>query len=168
MSETKNYGLYLESDGNTRFQDWRERMNGETDSNMVKIDAALGEKADKTYVKRAFVSDVEPRNISDGETWLMLMENNVQTAQSVQISHCIGITLYADQWTDRMQTISVAGIGVDTNGVIGLSPNTPTAQREAVKEAEIYLTAQRENALTFTVDGEAPAVDIPLNLMIFA
>lgn len=48
MSNTTNYGLYLEDDNTTRFQVWREKMNGPQDSNMVKIDTALGEKADSS------------------------------------------------------------------------------------------------------------------------
>lgn len=48
MSETKNYGLHLTEDSNERFQDWRNAMNGPSDSNMIKIDNALGEKADKS------------------------------------------------------------------------------------------------------------------------
>ena len=48
MSKTTNYGLYLEDDSSTRFKDWREKMNGTADSNMVKIDTVLGEKADSS------------------------------------------------------------------------------------------------------------------------
>lgn len=48
MSETKNYHLYLTGDSNTRFLDWRNAMNGPTDSNMEKIDTALSEKADSS------------------------------------------------------------------------------------------------------------------------
>ena len=47
MSETKNCGLYITDDSTTKFQEWRRRMGGETDSNMVKIDAALAAKQDK-------------------------------------------------------------------------------------------------------------------------
>ena len=46
MSETANYGLYVTDDNSERFYDWRTKMNGITDSNMQKIDAALGTKAD--------------------------------------------------------------------------------------------------------------------------
>lgn len=46
MSETKNYKLHLTDDSSERFLDWRNEMNGVEDSNMVKIDTALGEKAD--------------------------------------------------------------------------------------------------------------------------
>lgn len=48
MSETANYGLYLEGGDTARFADWRKKMNGENDSNMVKIDTALGEKANSS------------------------------------------------------------------------------------------------------------------------
>lgn len=48
MAETPNYGLYLEDDDSTKFKDWREKMNGSDNSNMVKIDVALGEKAQKS------------------------------------------------------------------------------------------------------------------------
>lgn len=48
MSETANYGLYLTNDSSERFLDWREKMNGTEDSNMMKIDAALGTKANNS------------------------------------------------------------------------------------------------------------------------
>ena len=48
MSETPNYGLYLEDDASARFQDWREKINGTDNSNMVKIDTALGTMAQKS------------------------------------------------------------------------------------------------------------------------
>lgn len=48
MKFTPNYGLYTESDSTTKFSDWRESLVGEADSNMVKIDSVLSEKADKS------------------------------------------------------------------------------------------------------------------------
>ncbi len=48
MSETTNYQLHLTDDASERFKDWREKINGTVNSNMVKIDAALGEKAAKS------------------------------------------------------------------------------------------------------------------------
>lgn len=44
--ETTNYNLYIEDDSSTRFVDWREKMNGTENSNMVKIDTILAAKAD--------------------------------------------------------------------------------------------------------------------------
>ncbi len=45
MSETANYKLYITDDLLEDFLSWREKMNGTENSNMQKIDAALGEKA---------------------------------------------------------------------------------------------------------------------------
>lgn len=48
MSETTNYKLHLTGDSTEKFLDWREKMNGTEDSNMIKIDNALGEKANSS------------------------------------------------------------------------------------------------------------------------
>ena len=54
MSETTaNYGLHLTNDSSERFSDWRERMNGTDDSNMVKIDTVLSQKADHSVMVSA-------------------------------------------------------------------------------------------------------------------
>ena len=53
MSETANYGLYLEGGDTAKFADWRDKMNGENDSNMVKIDTALGQKANSSQAVNA-------------------------------------------------------------------------------------------------------------------
>lgn len=45
MKSTPTYGLYLEDDDTTKFKDWREKMNGVSDSNMTKIENALNDKA---------------------------------------------------------------------------------------------------------------------------
>ena len=48
MAYTPNIDLYVEDDATTKIQPWREKMNGTgSDSNMVKIDTAIGGKADK-------------------------------------------------------------------------------------------------------------------------
>lgn len=48
MSETKNCKLHLTDDSTERFQDWRDAMNGPVNSNMTKLDDAIGTKADKS------------------------------------------------------------------------------------------------------------------------
>lgn len=45
MSETKNYQLTLNDDDQMKFYEWRKSINGSSNSNMEKIDTALGEKA---------------------------------------------------------------------------------------------------------------------------
>lgn len=46
MSTTPNYGLYVTDDVKEKVKELLEKMSNTTDSNMVKIDTALGEKAD--------------------------------------------------------------------------------------------------------------------------
>ncbi len=46
MATTSNYNLYVTDDASVRFQTWRREVAGATNSNMHKIDAALGGKAD--------------------------------------------------------------------------------------------------------------------------
>lgn len=54
MSDTTaNYGLYITDDSSERFLEWRTKMNGTENSNMVKIDAALGEKANSSVLVSA-------------------------------------------------------------------------------------------------------------------
>lgn len=48
MSETKNYKLYVTNDSSEKFQNVREHVYGETDSNMTKIDEILSDKSDKS------------------------------------------------------------------------------------------------------------------------
>lgn len=42
MANTKNYNLFVTDDDSVGFKEWREAINGESDSNMTKIDDALG------------------------------------------------------------------------------------------------------------------------------
>lgn len=54
MSETANYGLHLTDDSSETFMEWRTKMNGtDPESNMQKIDKALGEKADHSIAVSA-------------------------------------------------------------------------------------------------------------------
>lgn len=48
MAETEHYGLYISDDRSESFLGWSQKVNGETDSNMTKIDGVLAEKADKS------------------------------------------------------------------------------------------------------------------------
>mgnify|MGYP005973241539 FL=1 len=45
---TTNYGLILEDDASTKFKDWREAINGATNSNFIEVDRILAEKGDKS------------------------------------------------------------------------------------------------------------------------
>lgn len=53
MSETKNYGLYLEGDSTAKFKEWREKLNGLVNSNMIQIDEILAGKAIQSQAVKA-------------------------------------------------------------------------------------------------------------------
>ena len=57
MAETTNYNLFLTDNDTMYFNEWREKINGKDASNMVKIDAALGEKVDKIDGKNLSTND---------------------------------------------------------------------------------------------------------------
>lgn len=56
MSTTTNYNLILTDDDQTKFKEWRESINGNSNSNMEKIDTALGEKANLSIAKNIILS----------------------------------------------------------------------------------------------------------------
>lgn len=132
MSETTNYHLYLTDDDTTRFLDWRNAMNGTEDSNMIKIDEALSEKADSSQA---------------------LMK-----------------TLSANGWTASgsvyMQDIKIDGLTAEQNGIIGVAQNITEEQLEATREAGMFISQQSNGVLTIALDGELPACDIPVVIIL--
>lgn len=47
MNRTENYNLFLCNDGTKKFKEWREEINGTSNSNMVLIDLALASLSKK-------------------------------------------------------------------------------------------------------------------------
>lgn len=129
---TKNYNLYIEDDSSTHFRDWREKMNGSEDSNMIKIDNALGEKA--------------------------------------ALSKAIVMTLQADQWVRdgaiSTQQLLVDGLTAEQNGIIGTTQDLTTLQLETVRAAGLYISDQGDGYLTIASDGDTPACDIPVLIIL--
>lgn len=128
MSETANYQLYLTDDDSTLFKEWREKINGTDNSNMVKIDTALAGKAQRSAIVNA--------------------------------------TLTAGGWTGDtapfQQVIAIDGLTAEQNGSASLAQNVSAEQLSAAKAASMRVSAQGEGTLTITADGDKPAVDIPI------
>lgn len=57
MANTEKYNLYITDDKNETFQNWRRKVAGITDSNMIKIDAALKE-LDEKQVSGEMLQDI--------------------------------------------------------------------------------------------------------------
>lgn len=125
MTETKNYGLYLESNAETNFLEWRERMNGESGSNMVKIDTVLFEKANKSTTATAVLaadnwtetgSKFTQQITVDGMT--KTQNGNItisQTATSEQLEAAEVALLSVATQEDGKLTVSARGIKPDVD-----------------------------------------------------
>lgn len=84
-------------------------------------------------------------------------------------SSAVSASLAADGWNDnKQQTVAVAGLGADQNGIVSMSPNLTAEQYDAVVAAKIYLSAQSAGSLTFTCRGEVPTVNIPVSIILLA
>lgn len=127
MSETTNYGLYITDDNTERFQDWRRKMSGVSDSNMIKLDTALAGKADNSIT--------------------------------------VSTSLTASGWSAGdmpSQEITVDGLTADHNGMIFVSNDATTDQREAARKAALSVVGQADGTLTIVADGDVPEIDIPV------
>jgi len=88
MSETTNYKLHLTDDSSERFQDWRNAMNGPDDSNMVKIDTALGEKANSSVSVAAVLLSTAWAGINPPFTQTLVVEGLTATQNgTISVAH---------------------------------------------------------------------------------
>lgn len=119
MAETANYGLYVTDKDTDRFIDWRKRINGETDSNMVKIDEALQGKADSsvefsgTLLADAWVGGVAPYTQVLEVDGLSRTQNGMislaQDATEEQVAEAQDAMLCLDDQTDGSLTVIARG-----------------------------------------------------------
>lgn len=113
---TTNYGLYLTDDSSTRFQEWRAKINGTEDSNMIKIDTALGNKADKStacaavLAANSWIGSAAPYTQTVSITGLAASHNGVasipESATDAQIKAVVGADFYIQSQVDGALTIA--------------------------------------------------------------
>lgn len=73
----------------------------------------------------------------------------------------VNVTLLANGWSDKTQSVTVAGIDATTNVVIAAAPTS----MEAYRDTEIYCVGQDTNTLTFVCDT-VPETDIVASVLI--
>lgn len=94
MSVTEHYGLYITDDSSERFLDWRDKMNGTTNSNMIIIDEALGSKADSSVAVGAtllssawtgayapFTQELSVAGLTEGHNGVISVAHNATVIQ---------------------------------------------------------------------------------------
>lgn len=83
-------------------------------------------------------------------------------------STAVTTMLTAAGWSAGRQTVSVSGLAADTNGIVGLTQDVTTAQYEAACNAMLLACGQAAGALTIAANGDVPAIDIPIAIILFA
>ena len=93
MSATKNYDLALTDNDQTKFKEWRESINGNSNSNMEKIDTALGEKANLSVAINAvllmsawsddspYVQTISVEGLTADQNGIITIGQNITTEQ---------------------------------------------------------------------------------------
>ena len=133
MSTTANYNLILTDDDQTKFKEWRESINGNSNSNMEKIDTALGEKANLSVAINAvllmsawsddspYVQTISVEGLTADQNGIITIGQNITTEQledvvaadmriSGQVDGAFTVTAYGDKPTrDIPVTIILLG-----------------------------------------------------------
>lgn len=133
MSATKNYDLTLTDNDQTKFKEWRESINGNSNSNMEKIDTALGEKANLSVAINAvllmsawsddspYVQTISVEGLTADQNGIITIGQNITTEQledvvaadmriSDQADGSLTVTAYGDKPTrDIPVTIILLG-----------------------------------------------------------
>lgn len=77
-------------------------------------------------------------------------------------SVAISCTLLASGWVNGAQTVTVTGLGPNSDGVVGVAQGLTEEQRDAVCDAGMYVSKQTANALTVAISGSTPVANIPI------
>ena len=83
-------------------------------------------------------------------------------------SRAVSGTLTKNGWVSGRQTLPVAGLQENQNGVIGIAQEVTDSQMEAAKGAELYVCNQVDGALTVACFGDVPQFDIPVVTILLA
>ena len=92
--------------------------------------------------------------------------SEVQTALK---SRTANASAYASAWSGAgpyTQDIAVTGITASSNAIVGLSDTATAEQAQACRAARLRPTALSAGSITIAADGPAPAIDLPLTILI--
>lgn len=83
-----------------------------------------------------------------------------------KVSRSVNATLTVTGWENNRRVVNVEGLTATQNGVVGLSQDISTAEREAVASAELYVCGQADGTFTVAYGGDKPAYDIPITIIL--
>ncbi len=129
LSITKNYGLYVTNNDGENCFNWIEKMGGETDSNMTKIDTALGEKSDHSKCIEATLT-VDGWSESSPYSQTLQIDEITSYEQNGVLSSAQNIT------AEQLKVIMDAGLYISNQAkgtlTITASGNRPTCDIPAL------------------------------------
>ena len=118
MSATKNYDLALTVNDQTKFKEWRESINGNSNSNMEKIDTALGEKANLSVAINAvllmsawsddspYVQTISVEGLTADQNGIITIGQNITTEQ---LEDVVAADMRISDQTDGSLTVTAYG-----------------------------------------------------------
>ena len=118
MAETENYNLILTDDDQTKFKEWRESINGSSNSNMKKIDTILSEKANLSVAINAVLtmsawSDDSPYVQTISVDGLAAEQNGIitigQNITTEQLEDVVAADMRISDQTDGSLTVTAYG-----------------------------------------------------------
>lgn len=83
-------------------------------------------------------------------------------------SRAVPGTLTKNGWVNGQQTLLIAGLTAEQNGIISLATNATDDQADAASTAKLRICAQTSGALTISASGDIPSCDIPITVILIS
>ncbi len=78
----------------------------------------------------------------------------------------VNTLLTAAGWVNGQQTLNIANLGADQNGVIGIAQDASDNQLTAATNARLHICSQASGSITVAADGTIPSCDIPVTVIL--
>lgn len=134
---------------------WQRWADNETVSNHI---GATILSTDGVHGLRFDVENNALQYQNEDDEWVTIQMGGSSTA--------VTTVLTAAGWSAGRQTVEVAGIRANTNGIVGLTQDVTTAQYEATCSAMLMACGQDNGTLTIAANGDIPKIDIPIAVIL--
>lgn len=108
----------------------------------------------------------------DGGFYIDAYENGqqrrIRVASPAETSRAVPCTLLAGAWENGQQRLSVEGLTEQQNGIIGTAQDITPEQLQACWDGELYVCGQGDGYLDIALNGDIPACDIPVTVVLLA
>ena len=100
--------------------------------------------------------------VTAGGTYSDILAATLSTAWTTATAS----TTPSSTYCDFFQSVTVAGVTADSNGVVGLAQTATKAQREAAAAAGLFKYSQDNGTLVIAGTGDKPTVALPIELLV--